>query len=164
MAKPKPLRLVLEETLKSLGLKNTMKGYSLWAAWREIVGDSVASNAQPSVIRNRILFMEVSHPTWVQQLQFLKPTLLEKINGFLKEDFIHDIRFRLGKITSSPLPSTPNGSAWKEETLAPDVVKQIDTALRRIEDSETREAMRDVLVKGAKLKQYRKKTKERERL
>ena len=87
MAKPKPLRSVLEETLKSLGLKNTLKGYSLWSAWREIVGDSVASNAQPSVIRNRILFLEVSHPTWVQQLQFLQPSLLEKVNGYLKEDF-----------------------------------------------------------------------------
>lgn len=159
MAKPRLLRSVLEETLKSLGVRTTMKGYSLWGAWREIVGDSVASNTQPSVIRNRILFIEVSHPTWIQQLQFLKPTLLEKINGFLKEDFIHDIRFRLGKIPSSP-PSTAKVSAWEEESLDQNIIEQIDTLLQKIDDAETRKTMRDVLVKGAKLEQYRKKSKE----
>jgi len=158
MAKPRLLRSVLEETLKSLGVRTTMKGYSLWGAWREIVGDSVASNTQPSVIRNRILFIEVSHPTWIQQLQFLKPTLLEKINGFLKEDFIHDIRFRLGKIPSSP-PSTAKVSAWEEESLDQNIIEQIDTLLQKIDDAETRKTMRDVLVKGAKLEQYRKKSK-----
>jgi predicted nucleic acid-binding Zn ribbon protein len=158
MAKPRLLRSVLEETLKSLGVKTTMKGYSLWGAWREIVGDSVASNAQPSVIRNRILFIEVSHPTWIQQLQFLKPTLLEKINGFLKEDFIHDIRFRLGKISSSP-PSAAKISTWEEEDLDQTILEQIDTLLQKIDDAETRKTMRDVLVKGAKLEQYRKKSK-----
>ena len=162
MAKPRPLRSVLEETLKSLGVKNTMKGYSLWAAWREIVGVSVASNAQPSAIRNRILFLEVSHPTWVQQLQFLKPTLLEKINGYLKEDYIHDIRFRVGKLTSTP--SSPlETSAWEDEILGPDVEKQIHALLRKIEDSETRKAMQDVLVKGAKVEQFRNKSGERKR-
>ena len=160
MAKLRPLRSVLEESLKSLGLKNTMKGYSLWSAWREIVGDSVASNAQPSVIRNRILFLEVSHPTWVQQLQFLKPTLLEKVNGYLQENFIHDIRFRLGKVIS-PSPQKLDASGWEDEALGPDVTKGIEAALQRIEDGETRQAMRDVLVKGAKLKQYRNKTKKR---
>jgi hypothetical protein len=158
MAKPRLLRSILEESLKSLGIKTTMKGYSLWGAWREIVGDSVASNAQPSVIRNRILFIEVSHPTWVQQLQFLKPTLLEKINEFLKEEFIHDIRFRLGKISSIP-PVTTEILAWDEETLDQDIMDRIDSLLRKIEDSETRATMRDVLLKGAKLEQYRKRSK-----
>ena len=159
MARPKLLRSILEDTLKSLGVKTTMKGYSLWGAWRGIVGDSIASNAQPSAIRNRILFIEVSHPTWIQQLQFLKPTLLEKINRFLGEPFIHDIRFRLGKIPPL-LPSSINDSAWQEVELDRETMNQIETLLQKIEDSETRKTMRDVLINGAKLEQYRKKLKE----
>ena len=158
MSRPKLLRSILEDTLKSLGIKTTMKGYSLWGAWREIVGDSIASNAQPSAIRNRILFIEVSHSTWIQQLQFLKPTLLEKINRFLGEPFIHDIRFRLGKIPLLP-PSSIKGSAWQEVELARETMNQIETLLQKIEDSETRKTMRDLLVNGAKLEQYRKKLK-----
>ena len=148
----------MEETLKSLGVNAPMKGYSIWGAWREIVGDSVASNAQPSAVRNRILFVEVSHPTWIQQLQFLKPTLLEKINGFLGEPLIQDIRFRLGKIPSSS-PSSGKESPWREEELPLETLKQIETLLQRIEKGETRETFRDILVQGAKLEQYRKRSK-----
>ncbi len=158
MARPKLLRSILEDTLKSLGVKTTMKGYSLWGAWKEIVGDSIASNAQPSAIRNRILFIEVSHPTWIQQLQFLKPTLLEKINHFLKEPFIHDIRFRLGKISSPASPSLKT-SPWREEEIDGGTMNRIETLLKKIEDGEMRKTLEDVLVKGAKLEQYRKKSK-----
>ena len=157
MARPKPVRSILEDTLKSLGVNAPMKGYSIWGAWKRIVGDSVASNAQPSVIRNRILFIEVSHPTWIQQLQFLKPTLLEKINSFLGEPLIQDIRFRIGKISSSS-PSSVKASVWEEEFLDPETIERIETLLQKIEDAETRKTMRDVLLKGAKLEQYRKKS------
>ncbi len=157
MAKPKPLRSILEDTLKSLRIDAPMKGYSLWGAWREIVGDVVASNAQPSAVRNRILFIEVSHPAWIQQLQFLKPALLEKINGFLGESLIQDIRFRIGKI--SPPSASPKESGWKEEDLDRESIDRIETLLQPVEDDEVRETLREIMVKGAKLEQYRKKTK-----
>ncbi len=157
MSKPKPLRSILDDSLKSLGLHGPMKGYSVWGAWREIVGDAVAANARPSVIRNRILFIEVSHPTWVQQLQFLKPTLLGKLNGFLGEPLIEDIRFRVGKIPSSPPPSARE-SDWTDEEPDQETLTRIETLLRAIEDVETRKTMRDVLIKGAKLEQHRKRS------
>jgi hypothetical protein len=157
MAKPKPLRSILEDTLKSLRIDAPMKGYSLWGAWGEIVGDAVASNAQPSAVRNRILFVEVSHPAWIQQLQFLKTALLEKINGFLGESLIQDIRFRIGKI--SPPSASPKESGWKEEDLDRESIERIETLLQAVEDDEVRETLREIMVKGAKLEQYRKKTK-----
>ena len=72
---------------------------------KEIVGKSVALHAQPRSIHNRILFINVSHSTWIQQLQFLKSTLIEKINSYLGELLIEDIRFKLGKI-SPPIPTS----------------------------------------------------------
>jgi len=158
MSKPRPLRSILDDSLKSLGLYAPMKGYSVWGAWREIVGDAVAANAQPSVIRNRILFIEVSHPTWVQQLQFLKPTLLEKLNGFLGEPLIDDIRFRVGKIASSS-PPPPRESGWSEEDPGQETLTRIETLLREIGDVETRKTMQDLLIKAAKLEKHRKRLK-----
>jgi len=158
MPKPRPIRSILDDTLKSLGIRGPMKGYSVWGAWKEIVGESVASNAQPFVIRNRILFIEASHPTWVQQLQFLKPMLLQKLNDFLGEPLIGDIRFRVGKIPSSLLTPAKE-SDWSAEELDQETMDRIEILLRKIEDGETRKSMRDLLVKGAKLEQYRKKFK-----
>src|SRR4030042_3910269 len=106
MKKPQPIYSILEKTLKALEIDVPLKSYSIWGAWKELVGDSVALQTQPRAIRNRILFIDVSHSPWMQTLQFLKPTLLEKINSFLGESLIEDIRFKVGKIPAAvtPLP------------------------------------------------------------
>lgn len=150
--------MILNDTLKSMGIQGPMKGYSLWGAWKEIVGESVALNTQPSVIRNRILFIKVSHPTWIQQLQFLKPTLLEKLNGFLGEPLIEDIRFRLGKIAEAS-PSRERTPSWTEEELDQATRSRIETLLQKIEEGEARRTLQEILVRGAKVEKYRKRRK-----
>ena len=157
MTKPERLCSILEETLKTMGIAVPMKPYSLWGAWKEVVGDAVASNTRPSGFRNRILFIDVSHPTWVQQLQFLKPTLLEKMNLFLREPLLQDIRFKLGKIPPTPPPPEKKGH-WKEERLQGKTMDRIESLLQQVGDEEAQKAMREVFIKGAKLEQYRKKS------
>jgi len=158
MKKPQSLRSILEKTLKALEIDVPLKTYSILGAWNEIVGESVAVHSQPRSIRNRILFLDVSHPTWMQQLQFLKPTLLEKVNTFLGEPLIQDIRFKLGKISPTiPVPSkTP---AWRRQDLGEGTLKQIDNLLQKIEDQEVKKSLREVLIKGAKVEQHRKRGK-----
>ncbi len=158
MKKPQPIYSILEKTLKALEIDVPLKSYSIWGAWKEIVGDSVALQTQPRSVRNRILFIDVSHPTWIQQLQFLKPTLLEKINAFLREPYIQDIRFRLGKI-SPPIPNLPKTHLLEDEKLDKATLNQIESILQKIENQEVRKSLRDVLIKGAKLEQHRKKSK-----
>jgi len=158
MKKPQPIHSILEKTLKTLEIDVPLKSYSIWGAWKEIVGDSVALQTQPRSIRNRILFIDVSHPTWIQQLQFLKPTLLEKINAFLREPYIQDIRFRLGKI-SSPIPNLPKTHLLEDEKLDKATLNRIENIIQKIDDRDVRKGLREVLIKGAKLEQYRKKSK-----
>ena len=154
MKKPQSIRSVLENTLKSLEIDVPLKSYSILGAWNEIVGATVAAHSQPRSIRNRILFIEVAHSTWTQQLQFLKPTLLEKVNNFLGEPLIQDIRFKLGKI----LPGTPSPSktdSWRKEDLGEETLKKIEKLIQKIEDGEVRKALKEVLTKGAKLERHR---------
>lgn len=158
MQKPQPIRSILEKTLKALEIDTPLKSYSVFGAWKEIVGEAVANQTQPRAIRNRILFLDVSHPTWMQQLQFLKPTLLEKINHYLGESLIQDIRFKLGKI-STTLPSPSETFSLEKEKLDQETLKRIDSALLKIDDEELKKELRHVLVKGAKLEQLRKKLK-----
>ena len=158
MAKVKPIRSVLENTLKGLEIDFHLKAYSIWGAWKEIVGESVAHQAQPRSIRNRILFVDVSHPTWVQQLQFLKPKLLEKLNALFGEPLLQDIRFKLGKI-APPGPSPSKADRWQEEELDQETVKRMEALLQRVGDGEMKRSLRDLLIKGAKLEHCRRKSK-----
>ncbi len=157
MKKPQTIRSVLENTLKGLEIDVPLKSYSILGAWNEIVGATVAAHSQPRSIRNRILFIEVTHSTWMQQLQFLKPTLLEKVNNFLGEPLIQDIRFKLGKI----LPGTPSPSKAdpsRKEDLGEERLMRIEKLIQKIEDGEVRKALKDVLMKGARLEQSRTRT------
>ncbi len=158
MGRPQKIRSILEGTLKSLEIDVPLKSYSILGAWKEIVGESVALHTQPRIIRNRILFIDVSHPTWIQQLQFLKPTLLEKINNFLGESHIEDIRFKLGKI-SPTIPSPSKTPMLEDEKLDQGTLNRIENLVQKINDEEIRKELREVLMKGAKLEQHRKKLK-----
>jgi hypothetical protein len=156
MKKPIPLRLILDKTLKALEIDVSLKTHSILGAWNEIVGESLALQTQPRSIRNQILFIDVSHSTWIQQLQFLKPTLLEKINTFLGEPHIQDIRFKLGKI--SPPSSPPQKSAsWENEKIDTMTLKRIEHLVEQIDDAEVRKELREVLIRGTKLERFRKK-------
>jgi hypothetical protein len=158
MKKPQPIHSILEKTLKGLEIDLPIRTYSILGAWKEIVGEAVAGQTQPRAVRNRILFIDVSHSTWLQQLQFLKPTLLEKINAFLGEPPIKDIRFKLGKISPThPAPSKPH--VWREESLDEPTLKRIEGLVEKIDDEETRRVLRDLLTKGAKQERYRNKLK-----
>jgi hypothetical protein len=156
MKKPQPLHSILEKTLKALEIDVPLKTYSILGAWNEIVGASVAEHSQPRSIRNRILFIDVSHSTWMQQLQFLKPTLLEKVNGFLGEPLIQDIRLKLGKIPRTIAASSKTDSL-EHEKLDEATMNRIENVLQEIDNKEVRRNLKDVLIKGAKLEQSRKK-------
>jgi hypothetical protein len=158
MKKPQSIRSILDQTLKSLEIDVPLKTYSILGAWNEIVGESVANQTQPRSIRNRILFIDVSHPTWMQQLQYLKPTLLEKINAFLGEPLIQDIRFKLGKI-SPTIPVPPKTPSLKDEKLDKATLNRIESLLQEIDDEEVKKSLRGVLIKGARLDHHRKKSK-----
>ena len=158
MKKPQSLRSILEKTLKSLEIDVPVKTYSILGAWNEIVGESVANHSQPRSIRNRILFIDVTHSTWMQQLQFLKPTLLEKVNTFLGEPLIQDIRFKLGKV-SPTIPALPKTPSLKDEKLDKATLNRIENLLQEIDDKEVRKNLHEVLIKGAKLEQHRRKSK-----
>jgi hypothetical protein len=156
MKKPTSLRLILDKTLKALEIDVSLKTHCILSAWNEIVGESLALQTQPRSIRNQILFIDVSHSTWIQQLQFLKPTLLEKINTFLGGSHIQDIRFKLGKI-SPPSSTLQKSASWEDEKIDHMTLKRIEHLVEQINDAEIRKELREVLIRGTKLERFRKK-------
>lgn len=155
MKKPQPIHSILAQTLKGLQLEVPLKTYSIWGAWKEIVGEAIALQTQPRAIRNHILFIDVSHSTWMQQLQFLKPALLGKINGFLGEPLIEDIRFKVGKIPAAVTPLRERKQE-REVRLDRKTMDQIEGLLQNITDAEVRKGFKELLIKSARLEQSRK--------
>ena len=141
------LSAVLSQSLKRLDLSSRLDEYGVWPIWNDVVGKTIAKNAQPEKIRNGTLIVKVTSPVWMQQLQFMKEMIVEKLNQRLKNDTVKSVFFLVGKIdvTDVEIPA--------ESTPANDPPRQVNEEfLLSIEDPEIREAFRKLLKSYARRK------------
>jgi predicted nucleic acid-binding Zn ribbon protein len=140
------LGAVLEQSLKRLELAVRLDEYAVWPIWNDVVGKIIARNAQPEKIRNGTLFVKVSSPVWMQQLQFMKDMIATKLNHRLKGETVKNIFFMVGRIDadeelSSPAPSETAESAEcriDEEFLESVADPEIRAAFKKLVKSYSR--------------------------
>ena len=91
---------ILEGVARRLGLESKLIENRLRRDWVSIVGEPMASNTWPDQIRYKKLYLLVHNSVWLHQLTFLKPTLIQKLNGVAGGELITDIVLRVGEIPS----------------------------------------------------------------
>ena len=69
---------VLTKLAKRLGLEAKLLEAQLRRHWPEIAGEQIAAHTRPDQIRFKKLHLIVANSVWLQQLTFLKPTLLRR--------------------------------------------------------------------------------------
>jgi hypothetical protein len=139
----------VQGALHRLNLGAKMRGYAVWGVWDQAVGETVAQQAQPNFVRGGILFVKCTSSTWMQQLQFMKGKIREELNRLLGKEIIKEIRFQIGPI---PPPSHDEPSVKDQEVALDDVERErIDKALQPLQDDETKEIVRRIMIKGASL-------------
>ena len=98
MSKPASLGTVLQQAVEASRIDVDLDAYRLWQQWDEVVGTAIAQNTRPEAIKGKLLLVKVSSAPWMQQLQFLKPELIEKLNQTLGKELVEDIRFQIGQV------------------------------------------------------------------
>ena len=98
MDKPAPLGGILKQAMKASNIEVDLQIYRLWEKWPDLAGPAIAQNARPEAIKGKLLLVNVSSAPWMQQLQYLKYELLEKLNGALGCKAVEDIRFKIGPV------------------------------------------------------------------
>lgn len=137
---------VLEKSLSRLDLSRRLDEYGVWPIWRDVVGEAIARNAQPEKIRNGTLFVKVSSPVWMQELQFMKEMIAEKLNHRLPGDVVKNIFFMVGNIDVTPAPSVERRTEAAEAQAVP-----IDAEfLNSIGDPEIRAAFQKLVKSFAR--------------
>jgi predicted nucleic acid-binding Zn ribbon protein len=110
---------VLEKSLSRLDLSRRLDEYGVWPIWRDVVGEAIARNAQPEKIRHGTLFVKVSSPVWMQELQFMKEMIAEKLNHRLPGEVVKNIFFMVGNIDVTPAPSVERRTEAAEARAVP---------------------------------------------
>ncbi len=108
----------------------------LWRHWNQVLGPSLSGLALPLGHRQATLLIAAEDNLVMQELSFLAPEILDRVNAFLDEPLFNEVRFSLlgkqrplnaGSQTGLPreaLPviSTPSpehlGALW--ESMTPD--------------------------------------------
>jgi predicted nucleic acid-binding Zn ribbon protein len=138
---------VLDQSLKRLDLTARLDEYAVWPIWNDVVGNVIARNAQPEKIRNGTLFVKVSSPVWMQQLQFMKDMIAGKLNFRLKGEVVKNLFFMVGRI-DAPMPGPEpaaqtdtgenTGAEMNQEFLASIADPDIRAAFKRLLKSHSR--------------------------
>lgn len=98
MGKPQQISTILKPLLKRYGLETQMQIYTLIDQWEDFVGYQVASHTLPYHLRFRKLYLFVDSPAWMNQLNYLKEELKNKINKEVGEVWIQEIIMKVGSV------------------------------------------------------------------
>lgn len=150
---------LLKRVLGDRGLDERLTRYQAWLIWDQLVGEQIASRARPLRIRQNVLEVQVDHPVWMQQLQMLKPKILEKLNREIPNAGITDIYLRKAK-SIPPRPQATREAAsppkWREIELSSAEQQQIEEQLTELRDPELRQELKQLFTLQKRLDKDRK--------
>jgi hypothetical protein len=103
--------------------------------WRQILGERIAQHSSPQAYRGRTLTVTVPSPVWAQELSFLTPVILSKLQaaGFP----VAEIRWH---VASLPPHGPPRTQAAPIVPL-PKLPRDLEVAVSKVEDLELRQAI-----------------------
>jgi len=136
---------ILSGLAKRLGLESRLLELRLQHHWHDLVGEPTASHTWPAQIRFKKLYLVVRNSVWLQQLTFLKPALLTKLQAEIGAGSITDLAFRVGEIPeaaeTTPKPFPLGSEPHQPEEPSPEVVSHTEA----IQDPTLREQFRAVI-------------------
>ena len=95
---PQPIANILAELIARSGLARVQSAADLQKAWQEAAGPMAARYTRAGTVRRGKLEVVVANSTFIQELNYQKPAIVEALARLLPDQKIKDVRFRLGAI------------------------------------------------------------------
>lgn len=145
MSRPRPVADLLAEALRGQPAERRLKEGRIWLVWDEAVGERIASLARPVSFRDGTLTVAVANAPWMQQLNFLKRGIVEKLNSLLGEAVVRDIYLKAGR-AEAPADAPPESRPPPRElTQAEQEFVAVET--ETVDDPELREIISRLMAK-----------------
>lgn len=143
---PVDIKTMLADVCRKRKWQQRLDLHAVFQLWDELVGEDIAAQAQPSLVRGQVLWVKVADSVWMQQLHLQKLLLLETINQRLTDTGFTDIRFQFDAATGSRETSPP---VTEQETVRPptqEKVRAFETLISPLQDEEIKRALRNLWV------------------
>lgn len=139
---------VLRLTLKKYRLPVHMTDRGLAEAWNEAVGALIASHTAVENLKNNTLYVKVADSVWLQQLQFMKPEISERLNRILGNGAVERLHLSIGALPrplSGETGATPGPPA--KFALSDRDRKMIESCSSSIRDPDLSMLLRRIITK-----------------
>ena len=95
------MAVLIKEILNKMIEENSQMPRILWEfkisnAWGKINPANVAQNSAPDKLVGGVLYVNAKNSAWAQQINLLKSDIILKLNAFMGERAVKDIRLRTG--------------------------------------------------------------------
>jgi hypothetical protein len=139
-SKPEIIGEILRKFLKKRNIAHNVTDRRLINLWTRAVGPQIAARTLPETVKRGTLYVRVSAPVWLHQLQFLKEEILGKVNELSEKEEIRNLFFSIGEI-----PPPPLGAADPLQAIpVPKPLRKRDREMMR----ESLDAVRDPELRG----------------
>jgi hypothetical protein len=158
--KPEILGEILHKILKKRNIPHASTDRHLLNIWRRAVGPQIAAQTHPDTLKRGSLFVRVSAPVWLHQLQFMKEEILGKINELSLKEEVRNLFLTIGELPSPP--SGASGQIPPDTPLSPLPVRDrnmVRDSLMTIRDPELREILERVMTREISRRRQREKRK-----
>ena len=114
-----PIRSVLKDVSKGSALGLKLSQVRLQQEWENLVGKTIAKHSYPESIRFKKLYLIADNSIWLQQLVFLKPSILKAMHSLMPELEVTDIVLHIGTLPQNPHEPEPEPSPSAASPLLP---------------------------------------------
>ena len=84
---------------KKLRLEDPAAAGAIWRRWEQIVGDDIARNAEPTSLKEGVLRIRTSTPTWATEMSYLANDIKARVNDAIGKPVVREV-----KVWTSPAP------------------------------------------------------------
>jgi predicted nucleic acid-binding Zn ribbon protein len=154
---------VLEDLIRRFGLEGKLQEARLDRVWPQVVGPAIAAATRPVRVKNGVLLVQVKSSAWVQELNFRRRDILNRLASYLPSVHIRHIDFRTSwqpeaavpEEEARPGPPLPTINELEGMALLPEEQKQIEAVVAHLSDEEMRETLRRTMTHDLQSRKWR---------
>ena len=129
----------LPRLIKDKGWERKLDQHRVFIDWAHIVDEEIADHARPLKVVKDVLWLNVENSAWMQQIQYQKYFLLDKLNSYLNSSSFSDIRLVVDDQFEQVVEKEEPSLTFIPPS--PERVEQFKAQVSMIEDEETRESL-----------------------
>lgn len=90
----KDIESVIGDIIRDLKIEGKLRTSKIFSCWGEIVGTEISMKTKPQKLSGNTLFISVEGSTWANELSLMSAELVNKINSFIGEDVVKNLKFK----------------------------------------------------------------------